>query len=185
MEKKIANPGPLGLMGFSMTTILLNIHNMGFFPNSSVIIAMGITYGGISQIIAGIMDFKRGNTFGATAFTSYGFFWLSLVLIWLLPNTGWGDPSTSEPAFMGWYLFIWGMFSLFMFIGTLNKSKVMQFVFFTLVLLFMLLATANWTGSHTIHTIAGVMGVICGSGAFYLSMAELLEDARGKKILPY
>lgn len=78
-SNNIANPGPLGLMGFGMTTILLNIHNAGFFPLTSVILSMGIFYGGIAQIIAGIFEYKKGNTFAATAFSSYGLFWLSLV----------------------------------------------------------------------------------------------------------
>ena len=79
MSDNLANPAPLGLMGFGMTTVLLNIHNTGMFPISAVILAMGIFYGGIAQIIAGCMEFKKGNTFGTTAFTSYGLFWLTLV----------------------------------------------------------------------------------------------------------
>ena len=84
----IANPAPLGLFGFGMTTILLNIHNAGFYPLNVMIMAMGIFYGGIAQVIAGIMEFKKGNTFGALAFTSYGFFWLTLVFIWTAPEMG-------------------------------------------------------------------------------------------------
>ncbi len=185
MEQKIANPAPLGLMGFAMTTILLNIHNMGFFSVNAVILSMGIFYGGISQVIAGIMEFKKGNTFGATAFTSYGFFWLSLVAIWLLPDMGASKAIAPDPAFMGWYLFIWGLFSFFMWIGTWGGSRVLQFVFGSLVVLFVLLAVHNWTESHAIGIAAGCVGVICGASAFYLSMAELLEAARGKKILPF
>ncbi|MFL9839322.1 acetate uptake transporter, partial [Flavobacterium sp. ST-75] len=111
METKIANPAPLGLLGFGMTTILLNIHNMGFFPLSSVILAMGICYGGTAQIIAGIMSFKKGNTFAATAFTSYGFFWLSLVAVWLLPGLGIEAAQATPPDFLAWYLAIWGTFT--------------------------------------------------------------------------
>lgn len=77
----LANPAPLGLMGFGMTTILLNLHNMGLFGISSVIVAMGIFYGGLAQILAGVMEFRKGNTFGTLAFTSYGLFWLSLVFV--------------------------------------------------------------------------------------------------------
>ena len=83
-----ANPAPLGLMGFGMTTVLLNIHNAGFYPMNAMILSMGIFYGGIAQVIAGIMEWKKGNTFGTTAFTSYGLFWLSLVGIVLLPKSG-------------------------------------------------------------------------------------------------
>lgn len=84
----LANPGPLGLLGFGMTTILLNIHNAGFFPLSSVILSMGIFYGGLAQFIAGLIEYKKGNTFGATAFTSYGMFWISLVGLLFLPTLG-------------------------------------------------------------------------------------------------
>lgn len=101
-----ANPAPLGLMGFGMTTVLLNIHNAGFFPISAMILAMGIFYGGLAQIIAGIFEFKKGNTFAVTAFISYGLFWLSLVALILAPKLGWAD-KTPE-AYMGWYLFMWG-----------------------------------------------------------------------------
>ena len=83
-----ANPAPLGLMGFGMTTVLLNIHNAGFYPMNAMILSMGFFYGGIAQVIAGIMEWKKGNTFGTTAFTSYGLFWLSLVGIVLLPKSG-------------------------------------------------------------------------------------------------
>jgi uncharacterized protein len=79
MEQKLANPGPLGLLGFGMTTILLNIHNAGFFPVSAMMLSMGIFVGGIAQVIAGILEFKKGNTFGMTAFISYGMFWITLV----------------------------------------------------------------------------------------------------------
>ena len=85
---KLANPAPLGLMGFGMTTILLNLHNVGYFALDGIILAMGIFYGGIAQIFAGLLEYKKGNTFGLTAFTSYGSFWLTLVAILLMPKLG-------------------------------------------------------------------------------------------------
>jgi succinate-acetate transporter protein len=109
--EKTANPAPLGLMGFGMTTVLLNIHNAGFFPISSMILAMGLFYGGIAQVIAGILEFRKGNTFGMTAFVSYGFFWITLVGLIVGPRTGWMD-RTPE-GFMGWFLVMWGVFTLF------------------------------------------------------------------------
>ena len=107
---EFANPAPLGLMGFGMTTILLNLHNAGLFGMNGMILAMGIFYGGIAQIIAGIMEFRKGNTFGTTAFTSYGLFWLSLVYLILLPL----DKPNFAPdnAAMAAYLFMWGLFTL-------------------------------------------------------------------------
>ncbi|MEA1987090.1 MAG: acetate uptake transporter, partial [Candidatus Marinimicrobia bacterium] len=136
MESKLANPAPLGLMGFGMTTVLLNIHNAGFFPLGSMILSMGIFYGGTAQVIAGILEFKKGNTFGMTAFTSYGLFWISLVGLLVFPKLGIAD-STSA-GFMGWYLFMWGLFTFFMWIGTFGNNRAIQFVFFSLTILFAL-----------------------------------------------
>lgn len=182
MEAKLANPAPLGLMGFGMTTILLNIHNAGFFPISSMVLAMGIFYGGIAQIIAGIMEFKKGNTFGTTAFTSYGLFWLTLVALIVMPKLGWTEATPH--AFMGWYLLLWGIFTLFMFVGTLKSNKVLQFIFFTLTLLFFLLAAKDFTGNSAIGTFAGWEGIVCGASAFYLAMAEVINEVHGRTILP-
>ena len=185
MENKLANPAPLGLMGFGMTTVLLNIHNAGFFPVSAMVLAMGIFYGGIAQVIAGILEFKKGNTFGLTAFTSYGMFWLTLVALWLLPEISSGKGIKTEESYMGWYLFMWGVFTFFMWLGTFGKSRVLQFVFLSLWILFFLLAIRDWAESPVIGIIAGYEGIICGLSAIYLAMAEVLEEARGKKILPY
>ena len=89
-----ANPAPLGLLGFGMTTVLLNLHNAGLFALGSMILAMGLCYGGTAQIIAGLMEWKKNNTFGTVAFTSYGLFWLSLVFLIVFPKFGWGEPSS-------------------------------------------------------------------------------------------
>ncbi len=184
MESKLSNPAPLGLMGFGMTTVLLNIHNAGFFPVSAMILAMGIFYGGIAQVIAGILEFKKGNTFGTTAFTSYGLFWITLVALWVFPEFGWAKGAATEVGFMGWYLFLWGVFTFFMWLGTFGKNKVLQFIFFSLWILFFLLAIRDWTGSMLIGTIAGWEGIVCGASAIYLAMAEVLNETRGKVILP-
>lgn len=184
MESKLSNPAPLGLMGFGMTTVLLNIHNAGFFPVSAMILAMGLFYGGIAQVIAGILEFKKGNTFGTTAFTSYGLFWITLVALWVFPEFGWAKGAATEVAYMGWYLFLWGVFTFFMWLGTFGKNKVLQFIFFSLWILFFLLAIRDWTGSALIGTIAGWEGIICGASAIYLAMAEVLNETRGKVILP-
>jgi succinate-acetate transporter protein len=183
-EDTLANPGPLGLMGFGMTTVLLNIHNAGFYPMASMILAMGIFYGGIAQIIAGIMEFKKGNTFGMTAFISYGHFWLTLVALILLPSTGWKGAEATPVGFMGWYLFVWGVFTMFMFIGTLKANKALQFIFGSLTILFFLLAARDWTGSATIGTIAGYEGIVCGASAIYLAMAEVLNEKYERIVLP-
>ncbi|TNY88919.1 hypothetical protein CGK61_07260, partial [Vibrio parahaemolyticus] len=155
MSTKLANPAPLGLMGFGMTTILLNIHNAGFFPLDSMILAMGIFYGGLSQVIVGIMCFKRGDTFGTTAFTSYGLFWLTLVGLIVMPHMG---LPASPASFMGWYLALWGIFTGFMFIGSLCYPTAKQVVFGSLTILFFLLAARDFTGSEVIGAIAGFEG---------------------------
>jgi len=191
MTEKLANPAPLGLLGFGMTTILLNLHNAGLFPLDTMILAMGLACGGLAQILAGIMEFKKGNTFGTTAFTSYGLFWWSLVLLLLLPNTAitTGFSAPTETA-MASYFLIWGIFTFAMFFGTLKTNRALQFVFMSLAILFFLLTfrdlTGNMTllGDLTIGTIAGIEGIICGSSAVYLALAEVLNEANKKTILP-
>lgn len=188
MEKKVlvteitANPAPLGLMGFGMTTILLNIHNAGFFPLDVMILSMGIFFGGMAQVIAGIMEFKKNNTFGTTAFTSYGFFWLSLVGLNILPVMGLGEAAGSLS--MAAFLFMWGFFTLFMFIATLRISRALQVVFGSLTVLFFLLAIGNFTGSTFILTLAGYEGILCGFSAIYAAMAQVINETYGKSVLP-
>ncbi|WP_104400483.1 acetate uptake transporter [Vibrio penaeicida] len=181
MSTKLANPAPLGLMGFGMTTILLNIHNAGFFPIDSMILAMGIFYGGLSQVIVGMMCFKRGDTFGTTAFTSYGLFWLTLVGCIVLPYMG--LPKSPE-HFMGWYLTLWGIFTAFMFIGSLCYPIAKQVVFGSLTILFALLAIRDFTGSEFVGTIAGFEGIFCGASAIYFAMAQVINNEYGRTILP-
>ena len=177
-----ANPAPLGLLGFGLTTVLLNLHNAGLFALDSMILAMGIFYGGIAQIIAGIMEWKKNNTFGTTAFTSYGLFWLTLAGLLILPKIGWAEAA--EPVAMGYYLFIWGLFTAVMFIATLKLNGILQFVFASLALLFFLLAIGDWTGSETIKTLAGYEGVICGASAIYAGLAQVLNEVYDRTLLP-
>lgn len=181
MQNKLANPAPLGLMGFGMTTILLNIHNAGFFPVDSMILAMGIFYGGIGQVLVGMMCFKRGDTFGTTAFTSYGLFWLTLVGLIVMPKMG--LPASPE-HFMGWYLLLWGVFTGFMFIGSLCYPIAKQVVFGSLTILFFLLAARDFFDSELIGTIAGFEGIFCGASAIYFAMAQVLNAEYGRTILP-
>jgi succinate-acetate transporter protein len=176
----LSNPAPLGLMGFGMTTVLLNLHNSGLFALGSMILAMGIFYGGLAQIVAGILEFRKGNTFGTTAFCSYGFFWLTLVFLIVLPALGWG--AAPDDAAMSAYLFMWGMFTLLMFFGTLKANRALQFLFMSLAILFFLLAVGVY--NPTIHTIAGYEGIVCGSAAIYISIAELLNEVHGRVLLP-
>lgn len=181
-KSTIANPSPLGLLGFGMTTVLLNLHNADIIPLSVVIVAMGFALGGAAQIIAGVMEFLTGNTFGATAFTAYGFFWWSLILIWFNPFGV--NIAAADPMSMGYYLLLWAVFTAFMFIGTLTHNRAIQVVFGSLIVLFLLLALANFTGSFTIHVIAGYVGIFCGLSAIYNSAAQMINAEHGKEILP-
>ena len=180
---KTANPGPLGLLGFGMTTVLLNLHNAGFLPLSIVIVAMGVALGGLAQIIAGVRELKQGNTFAGTAFTAYGLFWWSLVLIWVNPFADAGIEAASKVA-MGWYLLLWGIFTGFMFIGTLTHNRATQVVFGSLTVLFILLALGDFTGNHTITTVAGFEGIFCGLSAIYSAVGQIVNGEHGKTILP-
>jgi uncharacterized protein len=177
-----ANPAPLGLMGFGMTTVLLNLHNAGFFVLGSMILAMGIFYGGLAQIIAGIQEWKKNNTFGATAFTSYGMFWLTLVALLILPKLGLAEASSKEA--MAAYLFMWGLFTAVMFIGTLRATRALQFVFGSLAILFFLLALGDATGNQTITMIAGYEGILCGLSAIYAALAQVLNEMYKRTVLP-
>ncbi|AKB17254.1 MULTISPECIES: acetate uptake transporter [unclassified Methanosarcina] len=179
-----ANPAPLGLMAFGMTTVLLNIHNAGFYPMNAMILSMGFFYGGIAQVIAGIEEWKKGNTFGATAFTSYGFFWLTLVGIVLLPQSGNYSGLAAEAFPFAAYLFMWGVFTFFMFIGTLKANRALQVVFLTLAILFFLLAAGNYLGSEAILKIAGYEGIITGLSAIYAALGQVLNEMYGKKMIP-
>jgi succinate-acetate transporter protein len=179
---KYANPAPLGLTGFGMTTVLLNIHNAGFFELGAMILAMGVFYGGMAQIIAGILEYGKGNTFGVTAFCSYGLFWISFVALVLMPKFGWIEAA--PPAFMAWYLFFWGLFAFLMFIATLKMIVALRVVFFTLFVLFWLLAIRDWTGNETIGIIAGWEGIICGLSAIYAAMAQVINEKFEKTVLP-
>jgi len=149
---------------------------------SATILATGIFYGGIAQIIAGILEVRRGNTFAVTAFISYGAFWLTLVALIVAPKLGLADAGPA--GFMGWFLFVWGIFTLFMFFATLRGNRILQFVFLSLTVLFFLLAARDWTGSERLGHFAGWEGIVCGASAIYLAMAEVLNETFGRTVLP-
>ena len=178
-----ANPAPLGLLGFGMTTVLLNLHNAGCYELNSMILAMGLCYGGTAQVIAGIMEWKKNNTFGTTAFTSYGLFWISLVILVVLPKLGLPALATTNTA-MAAYLAVWGVFTAVMFIGTLRLNRALQFVFASLTVLFFLLAIGDLTENAAIKHFAGYEGIICGLSAIYTGLAQVLNELYGKTVLP-
>jgi succinate-acetate transporter protein len=178
-----ANPAPLGLLGFGMTTVLLNLHNAGFYEFNSMILAMGICYGGAAQIIAGAMEWRKGNTFATTAFVSYGLFWLSLVALIVLAKLGWG--AVSSDTAMAAYLAMWGLFTAVMFVGTLRLNRALQVVFGTLAILFFLLAYADYTNASTgFKHFTGYEGIFCGFSAIYAGLAQVINELFGKIVLP-
>ncbi len=182
IKDNTANPAPLGLLAFGLTTVLLNLHNAGIFEMNSMILAMGIFYGGIAQIIAGIIEAKKGNTFGLVAFVSYGSFWLTLVALIVMPKMGWIPPA-SESAMVA-YLVMWGIFTALLFFGTLRISRSLQFVFATLTILFFLLALGDYSGNTFLKTFTGYEGIICGGSAIYTGAGALLNEMYGKELFP-
>ena len=147
-----------------------------------MILAMGIFYGGLGQVIVGILEWKKDNTFGATAFTSYGLFWLTLVALILLPKTG-AIPAAS-PFSMGFYLSIWGLFTGVLFLGTLKLNRALQVVFGSLTILFFLLAAGDFTGNHAFKVIAGYEGIFCGLSAMYTGLAQVLNEVYNREVAP-
>jgi len=177
-----ANPAPLGLMGFGVTTVLLNLHNAGVIRIGSAILAIGLLAGGLAQVMAGAMEWKKKNTFGTVAFTAYGFFWISLVALVVLPR--FGIAEASDRSGMAAYLFVWGLFSVVMFVATLKMNRTIMLVFFALTLLFFLLAFADATGSPLLTRVAGYEGILCGLGAIYAGAAQILNEVYGREVLP-
>lgn len=180
MESKIANPAPLGLFAFASTTWLLSMVNAGWFDEKSlvVVLAMALVFGGIAQIIAGILCFMRGNAFPGVAFVSYGAFWITLVTF--AKFLGGGAPA----AFVGWWLFVWGVFSFYMWIATFRHNMALQLVFLALWITFVLLAVGDWFGLGASHTAGGYMGLVTAILAAYLSAAEVINADFGRTVLP-
>lgn len=180
----LGNPAPLGLLAFGMTTILLCMKVAGLIPAESLgmVVAMGIFFGGIAQVIAGWLEFKNGSTFAGTAFTSFGLFWILFIVIQLLPKLG--LTAAVDGKSMGALLAVWGAFIACMFIATLKMPRMFQIIFGSVTVLFFVLAAADYTGDAMIRTVGGLFGIFCGASAFYLAIADILNETYGKKVLP-
>lgn len=176
---KLANPAPLGLAGFAFTTWMLSMHNAGWFGGDAVplVLALAYAYGGSMQVLAGIMEFPRGNTFGFVAFSSYGAFWWSYALFVEF------FAAKVPAAFIGWYLFVWGVFTFYMWIATFRANRAVQLVFLALWVTFVLLAFGIWF-VPSLTTAGGYAGLVTAALAFYLSAAEVINEAYGKTVLP-
>jgi succinate-acetate transporter protein len=177
-----ANPAPLGLCAFGMTTLLLSIHNLGLTTLSSPILAMTIFYGGIAQVIAGIMEWKKNNTFGLVTFGSFGFFWISFATILMLPALGLS--KAPGPVELASFLAVWGVFAFGLFICTLKMHKILMVTLLAVVLLVVLLVAAQLTGSSLILKLGGVMGIIAGALALYIGIGQLVNEIHGTKVFP-
>jgi succinate-acetate transporter protein len=180
-----ANPAPLGLIGFGLTTVLLSSINAGLLPAAGepVVIPLAMAFGGTAQIIAGIMEFRTGNVFGATAFTSYGAFWWWFALLILLGNNKLLDLSGATPA-IGLCLLLWGVFTLGLWISTFRLSRLVFLIFLTLWIAFFLLGGGAILGNPTLHMLGGWVGLICGALAMYGSFALVANATYGREIAP-
>jgi uncharacterized protein len=177
-----ANPAPLGFIAVGLTIILLGFFLAGYFGLNSIILTLGLIYGGITLVIVSAMEFKNGNTFGTVAFGLYGIFWISDILILIFAKLGWAAiPDATAYAI---FYFFWGLITLVIVIGTLKLSRALQLFFLTLAILFFLLTAAQLTGNLTITLIAGYEGILCGLIGVYVGLAEVLNDLYGSKMFP-
>lgn len=177
-----ASAGPLGLSAFGICTVLLSSTNAGLIPFDSVVLSMGLFYGGLTQIIVGILEGKKGNTFGLMAFTSYGIFWVSFVALNILPGMG-AMPAPSGSSINA-FLIVWCAFTIVLFVATLKLPKFLQVLFGALVVLFVLLIVGSITGSAGITTMAGYEGIVVGLISFYGAAAFLLNEVYNRTVLP-
>ena len=182
VREKLANPAPLGLAGFGLTTLILNIVNADLIAKESIgmVLPVGLLYGGLAQFLAGMWEMKKNNTFGFTAFSSFGAFWMALGLMIILENTGVVEPVPKNGLSV--FLGAWGLFTAYMFIGTLKISRALQVVFGSLTILFFLLA---W-GEHneTVMKVAGWEGILCAASALYASAALVINESWGRYVAP-
>ncbi len=177
---KLANPAPLGLTGFALTTWMLSMVNAGWFTGDNVplVLASAFAFGGTAQFCAGLMEMPRGNTFGFVAFCSYGAFWWTFALFVEF------FAAKVSPGFVGWWLVMWGVFTFYMWLGTLALNRALQAVFLALWVTFFLLGAGEWTGSSALHMAGGYMGLLTAVFAFYLAAAEIINETHGRTILP-
>jgi hypothetical protein len=179
-----ADPGPLGLAGFALTTFVLSMFNADLVGRSGepVVLGLALAYGGIAQLLAGMWEFRTGNTFGAVAFSSFGAFWISY---WLLVTFGVSDLSPAHAgADIGLYLWAWGIFTSYMFIASLRTTAAVALVFLLLATTYILLGIGNSGGDDTIVKWGGYIGLATAIAAWYASFAAVTNSTFGRTILP-
>jgi succinate-acetate transporter protein len=178
-----ANPAPLGLCAFALTTFVLSAANAGLFPGTQALIVMGPAYfyGGLAQLLAGMWEFRGGNTFGGTAFSSYGAFWLAVgILLQFHPDLLTG----SAPGGAGFFLLGWTIFTALMFLGTLRTNLALMGVFLFLTLTFLALAIGAFASSVAFNTIGGWLGIITALIAWYTALAGILASGKSAFTVP-
>ena len=180
-----ANPAALGLVGFGMTTLLLSSINAGLLPagGEGVVIPMALAYGGLIQLIAGLFEFKLGNTFGTTAFLSYGAFWWWFALLLIFAHTGVIDISQAGST-VGVALLLWGGFTFYMWISTFRLARILFLVFTTLWVTFALLGLGAVLGQPQLTHLGGWLGLVCGSLAVYGSFGMVTNATWGRTVIP-
>jgi uncharacterized protein len=181
----IADPAPLGLGAFALTTFMLSVVNAGWLPSTvePVVFGLALAYGGIAQFGAGIWEFAKGNTFGATAFCSFGAFWVSFW--WLTGHTDLSGASADDAAHgVGWYLLIWGIFTLYMTVAALRVSGAVLAVFVLLTLTFFVLAWGEFATSTGIHKFGGYLGLLTAVAAWYASFAGVTAFTWKRQLAP-
>ena len=183
MSEKIANPGALGLGAFALTTFLLSVINAGIIApaNIGVVLPMAFFYGGLAQVLAGMWEFKSGNIFGATCFTSFGSFWLGLALMIVLEAAG--IIATVPPAGLAVFLVAWGLFTLYATFAATKAPKGLLILFITLTITFFLLAAGEFSTGFKLA--GGYLGILVALIAWYDSAAILINDMSGRKVLPF
>jgi succinate-acetate transporter protein len=179
---KLANPAALGLGGFALTTFVLNVHNAGIIDIGAAL-PLGLFYGGLAQLVAGFLEFRTGNTFGMTAFCSYGAFWIALASMVIMQMNKW-IPADASKGWLLTTLFAWTIFTFVLWIGSFKHTKALIVVFTTLLLLFILLDINVWKPELGINKIAGWEGIFCAFTAWYLMAAIIINDSFGRTVLP-
>jgi succinate-acetate transporter protein len=180
----IADPGPLGLAAFALTTFVLSMINSGLVDKTAVPVVFGLAlaYGGVAQLLAGMWEFRKGNTFGATAFSSFGAFWISY---WALVTFFLKDiPASEAGAAVGLYLIAWGIFTAYMFIASLRTTAAIAVVFILLAVTFFLLGFGEANASSGIAKLGGWVGLATAIAAWYASFAGVTNSTFGKVVLP-
>jgi hypothetical protein len=180
----IADPGPLGLAGFAMTTFVLSMFNADLVGKGGepVVLGLALAYGGLAQLLAGMWEFRTGNTFGAVAFTSYGAFWISFfVLVQFLLKS---IPTADQGHAVGLYLIAWGIFTSYMFVASLRTTAAIAVVFLLLAATFIVLGIGNANDNANTIKIGGWIGLATAAAAWYASFAAVTNSTFKRTVLP-